>query len=171
LKTDVDKLSSAVNKNIASICGKKGHKDIKIYNKKNKKYEVSSINNLGKIRNIAVGKKASGGVVSKLNISGSKKKIEVINQYTIRRVLAGVDGTLKNNKGKSIKLMNMLPSGYFTIKKSGKKIIIDGGGYGHGVGLSQWGAAKLAEEGYKYDDILRYYFNGIDIDKDCVVKK
>ena len=38
---------------------------------------------------------------------------------------------------------------------------INGGGYGHGVGMSQWGARGMAENGYTYDQILKHYFTGI----------
>lgn len=36
-------------------------------------------------------------------------------------------------------------------------------GYGHGVGMSQWGANGMAHEGYKYDKILKHYYTGSDI--------
>ena len=36
-------------------------------------------------------------------------------------------------------------------------------GYGHGVGLSQWGAQGMAEKGYKYYDILLHYYKNTDI--------
>lgn len=38
-----------------------------------------------------------------------------------------------------------------------------GHGYGHGVGLSQWGAKKMAELGFTFDQILTYYFKGTQI--------
>ena len=41
--------------------------------------------------------------------------------------------------------------------------IIEGKGYGHGVGMSQWGAKKMAEEGYSYEEILKHYYSGVDI--------
>ena len=43
------------------------------------------------------------------------------------------------------------------------QFIFDGQGWGHGVGLCQWGAKRLAELGYKYQDILRYYYPGSEI--------
>ena len=43
------------------------------------------------------------------------------------------------------------------------KFIIEGQGYGHGVGMSQWGAKKMAELGYSYDEILKHYYKGVDI--------
>lgn len=38
---------------------------------------------------------------------------------------------------------------------------INGGGYGHGVGMSQWGARGMAENGFTYDQILKHYYTGI----------
>lgn len=51
--------------------------------------------------------------------------------------------------------------GFYPISSS--EIIIEGKGYGHGVGMSQYGAKKMAEEGYKYEEILKYYYTGIDV--------
>jgi len=39
----------------------------------------------------------------------------------------------------------------------------EGYGWGHGVGLCQWGAKGMAEEGYTYQEILRYYYPGSTI--------
>lgn len=51
-------------------------------------------------------------------------------------------------------------------KSSGGDFVIEGKGYGHGVGMSQWGAKKMAEEGYKFEEILKYYYNGVDVVKE-----
>jgi len=40
------------------------------------------------------------------------------------------------------------------------KVTFNGKGYGHGVGLSQWGAMGMAEDGYNYQDILKHYYGG-----------
>lgn len=58
-----------------------------------------------------------------------------------------------------------LKSTDFTLKKDGNFIIIDTIGYGHGVGMSQYGAEGMALEGYKYDDILKYYYSDTSIKK------
>lgn len=42
-------------------------------------------------------------------------------------------------------------------------VTITGSGYGHGVGMSQYGAKGMAELGYSYTDILKYYYTGIDV--------
>lgn len=46
---------------------------------------------------------------------------------------------------------------------STSEIVIEGKGYGHGVGMSQYGAKKMAELGYTFEEILKHYYTGIDI--------
>ncbi|NMA86149.1 MAG: SpoIID/LytB domain-containing protein, partial [Tissierellia bacterium] len=42
--------------------------------------------------------------------------------------------------------------------------VIQGKGFGHGVGMSQWGAKSMADTGYTYDEILKHYYTDVDID-------
>ena len=42
--------------------------------------------------------------------------------------------------------------------------LFSGKGYGHGLGMSQWGAKKMAEEGYDYEQILTYYYTDIKVE-------
>lgn len=46
---------------------------------------------------------------------------------------------------------------------SGSQVVMEGKGYGHGVGMSQWGARVMAEEGKSPEEIINYYFNNIQI--------
>ena len=60
--------------------------------------------------------------------------------------------------------------GFFTLSKSRKiynsnSVIIYTKGYGHGVGMSQYGAQGMALEGYSYDEILKHYYSGVVIKK------
>lgn len=45
------------------------------------------------------------------------------------------------------------------------KIVFAGQGYGHGVGMSQWGAYSMAESGQKAENIIKYYFKNVNIEK------
>jgi stage II sporulation protein D len=56
-----------------------------------------------------------------------------------------------------------LKSTLFQIKPYRNGIIAKGNGYGHGVGMSQWGANRMARAGFSYRDILKYYYRGIRI--------
>jgi len=49
------------------------------------------------------------------------------------------------------------------ITLSDGKVTIKGKGYGHGVGMSQWGAYGMAEAGEKAEQIVMYYFNGVEV--------
>jgi len=52
---------------------------------------------------------------------------------------------------------------YFTSKKAGKGFVLSGHGWGHGVGMCQWGARGMALHGYGYQDILKHYYTGVSI--------
>ena len=56
-----------------------------------------------------------------------------------------------------------LNSANFTIDYNDDEITFTVKGYGHGVGMSQWGAQGMAQNGYKYYDILFHYFQDTDI--------
>lgn len=58
-----------------------------------------------------------------------------------------------------------LRSTSFSIEQTSEKIIFHVNGFGHGVGMSQYGANGMAKAGYKYQDILKHYY------KDCDIKK
>lgn len=73
-----------------------------------------------------------------------------------------------NNKefsGKEICSKLKLRSTYFEIKNNSDSIIIYTKGYGHGVGMSQYGAQGMALEGYSYEEILKHYYSGVTIKK------
>lgn len=52
-----------------------------------------------------------------------------------------------------------------SIQRNDTGVVFLGKGYGHGVGMSQWGAYALAEQGKKAEDIVRYFFEGVEITK------
>lgn len=56
-----------------------------------------------------------------------------------------------------------LKSTRFHIRSHGHGFMIRGSGYGHGVGMSQWGANRMAQSGFKYEDILKHYYRGVEI--------
>ncbi|PZD94233.1 stage II sporulation protein SpoIID [Paenibacillus sambharensis] len=73
--------------------------------------------------------------------------------------------------GKPVKLDDpglYIMSGKGTVRAATKdpSFRFTGTGYGHGVGLSQWGARSLADAGYDYQYILKYYYNNVTISKD-----
>ena len=53
----------------------------------------------------------------------------------------------------------------FEITQVGSNVVFDMKGYGHGVGMSQYGALGMAKQGYTYDEILKHYYTGVTIKK------
>ena len=102
---------------------------------------------------------------NKLNLNYSETlDIELLNTTSTGRVkklkINGV--TLEGN---TVVTNLKLKSNHFTIKLDNNKIYITTKGYGHGVGMSQYGAQAMALKGYKYDEILKYYYQGVEIKK------
>lgn len=68
-------------------------------------------------------------------------------------------------KGSDFAFKLGIRSNFFTINKFESNVLITTKGYGHGVGMSQYGAQGMALEGYKYIDILKHYYQGVEIKK------
>ena len=100
-----------------------------------------------------------------LNVSYSEQlKIEVTSKTSTGRIKK-IKINDKEFTGSYICSKLSLRSTYFEIIKEDNKIIIKNKGYGHGVGMSQYGAQGMALEGYNYQDILKHYYTGIEIKK------
>ena len=109
----------------------------------------------GDILDLVPVERGTSGRLVKLKIVGTKKTLTIGKELEIRRTLSE----------------SHLYSSAFVVEKSGKdgdkpeEFVLNGAGWGHGVGLCQIGAAVMGERGYKYADILTHYFPGASIDK------
>lgn len=93
-----------------------------------------------------------------------KLEVEILEKSSTNRVLKlKINGqefegtTLYNKLG--------LRSTDFEITQVGSNVVFDMKGYGHGVGMSQYGALGMAKQGYTYDEILKHYYTGVTIKK------
>jgi len=102
---------------------------------------------LRKIKYIKPAYVSSSGRWNKIKIVGDKSIILTGNRF---RIILGI------KKLRSTKIR---------IRKIRNKFVIYGHGWGHGVGLCQWGAKRMAEKGKKYYQILRYYYRGVCLRK------
>lgn len=66
-------------------------------------------------------------------------------------------------KGTKIRTLLSLRSTDFEISNDKEYVYIKTKGYGHGVGMSQYGANYMAKSGYKYDEILKHYYTDVEI--------
>lgn len=91
------------------------------------------------------------------------KNIGTITKRTPGKRVATVSFGGKKLTGKEIREALDLSSSDFSWERKGTNIIISTKGYGHGVGMSQYGANGMAHEGRKYEEIVKYYYKGVDI--------
>lgn len=102
---------------------------------------------------------------TKLGLSYQKTiETEVVDQTSTGRIKQiKINGVLFTGSDVFTKLG--LRSTFFTIEQDGDNVTVYTKGYGHGVGMSQYGALGMAQEGYTYDEILKYYYQGVTIKK------
>jgi len=102
------------------------------------------------------------------------QKMEVINKskdgriYEIRVSFSENYIILKSNEIRRIfedPVKGPLPSSWFNLIFRGDEVIIKGRGFGHGIGLCQYGARELSRMGVNYEEILKFYFPGTRVKK------
>jgi len=102
--------------------------------------------NIGKIQKLMFLNKTRSGRMRSINIlSDNGSHILQSNAFRIK-----MDPT-------------KLKSTLMSIESDANTLLIRGKGYGHGVGMSQWGAKRMAEEGMDYRKILKHYYKDVDI--------
>ncbi|MGM7703047.1 stage II sporulation protein D [Pseudalkalibacillus sp. Hm43] len=105
-----------------------------------------------------------GEVESKLNVKLSGDgQIGKIVKRTSGNYIDVIDINGKKLSGKDIRVSLNLKSSDFTILKKKDQVIVQTRGYGHGVGMSQYGANGMAQEGKDYAKIVQHYYNGVEI--------
>lgn len=111
---------------------------------------------IGNIKNIDVLERGLSGKVIRLLLETDTEKYIVEKELVIRRLLT--------NKGKALPSANVVFKQKFDNEGNLKEIKAYGGGYGHGVGLSQFGAGYMATNLHlSFDKILKHYYNGISL--------
>lgn len=97
-----------------------------------------------------------------LNIDCTHLKINKITTDTSNRVeIISINDT--QYTGIDIRKKFNLRSTDFTIEEDNDNIVFTTKGYGHGVGMSQYGANTMAKNGSNYEEILKYYYQGVEI--------
>ena len=100
--------------------------------------------------------------LKKLNINDNKINNIKIDRSNTNRI-NNIKVNNKNYKGTKFRSLLNLKSTDIEIKYDNDYVYIHTVGYGHGVGMSQYGANYMAQDGYKYDDILKHYYKGVKI--------
>lgn len=108
----------------------------------------------------------------KINLDEFKNKLNIKNDVTINEIKKTtsdhVDYIIINNQkydGVKFRKLLDLRSTDFEIDFDENYATITTKGHGHSVGMSQYGANSMAKEGKTYQDIIRYYYQGVKIEK------
>ena len=119
------------------------------------------------LERIEVSKRSSTGQANELLLGGNGREVRIEGEYEIRAVLAPEEIPVCLNNGQEITGLTLLPSAWLSIEPYDSqtgKLFLSGGGYGHGTGMSQCGAAAMAEEGADYRKILDYYYGESELE-------
>ncbi len=118
------------------------------------------------LKSIQVVKKSESGAVTGLQITTEKEAVQLEGEYEIREFLSPQGQAITEKDGSTVTGGSLLPSSYFQLKgNKGDCVEITGGGFGHGVGMSQTAANEMAKEGYSWQEILEYFFQDITLDR------
>lgn len=98
---------------------------------------------VGRIESIEIGEKGESGRAVNLIVNGKRVSAP---SFRIRIGVQKLKSTLLDS-----------------VEIDGDRVIFSGRGFGHGVGMSQWGAYKMAEDGMNAEQIIHHYFNGVDL--------
>ncbi len=114
------------------------------------KYNLTTVSDVVIKERTAIGQRIKRLQVTGLDQSGSPVQLEIANADRLRSALA-------------------LKSAPFDVQKQFDQqnnlaaITFTGSGWGHALGMSQWGARGMALQGYNYRDILSYYFTDVQL--------
>lgn len=122
----------------------------------------STGDNVGNITDIEVLERVNGGAAVKVKVTGDKGETVIDSESAIRAAFGNANVDM-NTKSGTTRYAN-LPSTFCVFEKvtEGKKLTgfkITGGGYGHGIGMSQNAANKMAES-MTYAQILEFFYRG-----------
>ena len=135
--------------------------DIDLLKKKLQERGIS-FTDFKKIKDMEIIRRAAGGSAGTLVIMTDQGEIPVEGEYEIRYVL-NQEGKVIRQDDSAYTLSTILPSAYFVMDlQKGKNGItgftLYGGGFGHGVGMSQNAAKAVAQSGKTYEEILAMFY-------------
>ncbi|MGN0439090.1 MAG: SpoIID/LytB domain-containing protein [Lachnospiraceae bacterium] len=126
-------------------------------------YEKKAIKSVGEVQDILVTKRGKSGIIEELEIVGSEETVLVKGQNNIRILLSPEETTIYKQDGSTVAGWTSLPSAYFYVVNNGMGFSLFGGGFGHGVGMSQNGANDMAALGYTANDIIEHYYTAVEL--------
>lgn len=121
------------------------------------------------IYDIQVVKRLDGGAIDELIIEGKEGTMKIVGEFAARAILANASDSLTRQNGSINSVSTLLPSSfaYVDVTTDDTGLVtgfeVHGGGYGHGIGMSQNGANHMAQDGWDHNQILQFYYEGVEL--------
>lgn len=165
-EADLDTLTDNVN---AALKSRYEANPEAVLTEENGAFVSKEIESIGRIQGIEVLERNEGGAIVRLQIRGSENTIQVLTEYNVRALLNLQGCNVVRSDGTLTAGASLLPSACVVItpvfgsegELAGWRF--EGGGYGHGVGLSQNGANTMAKQGMSFEKILGFYYTGAEL--------
>jgi SpoIID/LytB domain protein len=161
-------ITSALNKSLLSLSkGERSKNFLTIYENSKESKELPLLRDL---QDIQILKRGTNGIAIEVSFIFSNATVNVRGDSYIRSAIKyGKDYTneatnLVRHKGAALTNSSSLPSAFFSPEKKDGKFILYGGGYGHGAGMSQYGAIELSKKGMKFNDILNTFYKNVNME-------
>ena len=162
----LETITQSVNEKVASLYASGPEKVLTLEGENYVSREISSV---GNVLSMETGTRGTGGVLNEIVIHGDEATVMIKTESFIRNIfnLSGI--AIHKNDESIVDTFTSLPSAYFAIEevREGETLTgyrLNGGGYGHGAGMSQNGANTMGNNGMGYQDILNFFYSNITIE-------
>jgi stage II sporulation protein D len=115
--------------------------------------EFKTTSKIGTLKDIKVLRRGVSGKAMELEIKGTNGTWKVQKELNIRRLMT--------KAGKALPSANIVIDKLTDSSGNITGIKVHGGGFGHGVGMSQYGAKNMAGKGFRFEQILQHYYTGV----------
>lgn len=146
-------------------------------------YSKKDIASIGDVVNIEITQRGDSGIIEEMIITGTQETILVKGQTNARALLNPNNVLIRKQDGSTVSGWQSLPSAYYYIdfvpsetenaeeiedtdeetNNASGTFVIYGGGFGHGVGMSQNGANNMAKLGYTANDIIVHFYTAVEL--------
>lgn len=120
------------------------------------------IRSIGELTGIEIRNRTSGGALTEIVLYGTEQTVLVKKELNIRYLLSPRDNPITLLLGDTTTFY-ILPSSYCYFEETENGYIIKGGGYGHGIGMSQNAVSNMVKSGMTYDEILVFFYENTEL--------
>jgi stage II sporulation protein D len=140
------------------------------------RFRTRPVETIGELMDIQVYSRQESGIITEMVFVGSEATVKVATEYNIRFLLAPkkyddneADISVIRKDGSKVNNASTMPSAFFTMEQKRdnanqlESITFYGGGYGHGVGMSQNGVKGMVDQGFSFEQVLKHFYTNSEL--------